>query len=151
MRVPGGRTILALISTSVELQEAERTLRADGWDVLGTTDPWEAMTLLSRHPVNLILLDSGNGGPDGSVFCSLLDDDPALNGIPIVYCTEDGGQASSPRNCRTTLLKPVTADALQSAVREHLLLPFPRSGSEDSGKATRFIHRRRNPLHCQTA
>lgn len=57
-------------------------LREDGRNVMGTTDPWEAITLVSQRSFALIVRDRDLAGYGALDFSGLLGDDPGLQEVP---------------------------------------------------------------------
>jgi len=57
-------------------------LREGGWNVVGTTDPWEAITLVSQRSFSLIVRDRDLERFGGLDFSTILEEDPVLQEIP---------------------------------------------------------------------
>jgi CheY-like chemotaxis protein len=103
-------------------------LREAGWNVVGTTDPWEAIALVSRRSFDLIVRDQDLGGFGALDFSSILSDDPVLREIPTaVY---DRSSFDLPR--------------LLASVENGLNPRFPPEAPACSD--TRFVRRRRPSL-----
>jgi hypothetical protein len=103
-------------------------LREDGWNVVGTTDPWEAITLISRRSFDLVVRDQDLSGFGALDFASILSDDPVLQEIPTAVYS------------RTRFDLP----GLLAAVEQALNPRFP--SEEPSSSDTRFVRRRRSSL-----
>jgi CheY-like chemotaxis protein len=104
-------------------------LRHSGWTAVGTSDPWEAISLVSQRDFNLILLDRNMGAFGTSGFTSILADDPVLSQVPRILFNRDGG------------CSPAAQEALLASVRNVLDPRFP--SEEPSSTQTRFVRRRR--------
>jgi CheY-like chemotaxis protein len=100
-------------------------LREAGWNVVGTTDPWEAITLVSQRSFALIVRDRDLAGFGALDFSSLLDDDPGLQEVPTVTYS------------RTSFELP----RLRASVDFALNPRFP--SEEPSCSDTRFVRRHR--------
>jgi DNA-binding NtrC family response regulator len=103
-------------------------LREGGWNVVGTTDPWEAITLVSRRSFSVIVRDQDLSGFGALDFFSILSDDPMLQEIPTVAYS---------RSC-------FDPSGLPAAVQQALNPRFP--SEEPSSSDTRFVRRRRSVL-----
>jgi two-component system response regulator AlgR len=96
----------------------------------------EAMEMLSRHPVDALLLDISMPGLDGMALARQLaaqDDPPA-----VVFCTAWPDQALEAFECDAVdyLVKPVRAERLQSALQKVARLRG-RPLDEDAGRFLR--------------
>jgi CheY-like chemotaxis protein len=132
------------------------SLQQPGWTVVGTTDPWEAILLVSQVTVDLIILDLDVPGIGGSDFCSILRDDPGLETTPTVFYWSGNTEIGAPVRpaARDACFeKPAHLPTLRATVQRLLASPFPSEDfdSRDSERSqTRFV-RRRNPASLQSA
>lgn len=124
--VVGGDEVL--VSTTVD------ALRKDGWSAVGTSDPWEAILLVSQRSISLIVQDLDLKGFGGADFTSLLSADPALNELPTIFISVVGEPSS------------FRQDDLLAAVRNTLTPSFP--SEEDSRSDTRFVRRSRQGVRA---
>jgi CheY-like chemotaxis protein len=135
--------ILVVDASEAHVRDVVATLGAAGFSAVGTTDPWEAITLASRHSLSLILLDMDLTRLGGADFCSLVVDDPGLQSVPTIFFARDGEFPSLPRESDVCLPKPLDPASLLAAVRKLLVWPFPPEETPEA--PTRFIRRRRPP------
>jgi CheY-like chemotaxis protein len=133
------------------------SLRQPGRTVVGTTDPWEAITLVSQVTLDLIILDLDVPGVGGSDICSILRDDPGLQTIPTVYYWSSSTEIGAPMRpgARDACLeKPAHLPTLQANVRRLLASPFPPESfdsRETKRDPTRFVRRSRSPASVPSA
>ncbi|HLY76092.1 MAG TPA: hypothetical protein VKU80_18380 [Planctomycetota bacterium] len=102
-------------------------LRESGLDVVGTTDPWEAIALVSQRSFALIVTDQALGGYGALDFFSILSEDPVLQEIPTAVYS------------RTSFELPRLLASVDQAL--HPRFPSEESSSTD----TRFVRRLRRP------
>ena len=125
--------VLVVDRAKETVQAVIRSLTDAGWTAAGTSDPWEAIHLLTELPLHLILLGRDLPGMGGTDLCALIQNDPALCQIPVIFM-DPGGLPSS---------------LAQSEGRRPSSWPFPpeEPAGGVGGKAeTRFIRRQRTPL-----
>ena len=120
--------ILVVGAEDPQVLAAIDALREGGWNVVGTTDPWEAITLVSRRLFDLIVRDQDLSGFGALDFASILSDDPMLQEIPTVAYSRTRFDLSG----------------LLAAVEQTLNPRFP--SEEPSNSDTRFVRRRRSVL-----
>jgi hypothetical protein len=139
----GTSVILVVGASSDAVSHVVQTTALDGWKAVGTTDAWEAIDLVARLPLSLIVLDPEVILTGGSDFYTLLRDDPGLQEIPVILTAEEH-QSWLLRGLDVLLDRPVEAPVLRDTVRRLLISPFPPE--EDAGREERFVCRRRAPL-----
>ena len=135
----------------VVLDEVQ-SLEAAGWNVEGTTDPWKALQRVAATSVCLVVVDLDLPGPGGSDFCAMIQDDPGLTAIPMIFLSKHaaliGSQLASFHGPNVCLPKPFNGPALVATVRNLLACPIPSdlgTSLEPAPKsATRFVRRRRD-------
>ncbi len=100
-------------------------LSRKGYRCLGAASGTEALALLDREPVDLILLDLVMPGMSGGDFVRRLDGAPRLAPLPVIIITSEQPLAEaalgSGRRPAEVLVKPVMPEALLNCVRS--LLP----------------------------
>ncbi len=55
-----------------------------GYDHIGTTDNYEALSILRSEPIDLFTQDVMRPGMDGWTFCELMKSDPSLHHVPVL-------------------------------------------------------------------
>ena len=142
--------ILVVDSTPAHLQELVSSLKNEGWNAIGTTDPWEAMMLVSEVTVDAIVLDLDLPGIGGVDFCSILRDDPGLESTPVIYYWSSQTELAAPvRPAARDLCfeKPAHLPTLHASVRKLLAPPFPPEEEAPAARgATRFVRRKREAV-----
>jgi two-component system, chemotaxis family, chemotaxis protein CheY len=118
--------IRALIvdDSSVMRKIVERSLRQAGLDLAQVTEAGngaEALTALSRNPVDLILCDINMPVMDGIEFVRHLQSVEQAKGVPVVMITTEGSEShvvqALSAGARGYIRKPFTAEQ----VKEHVL------------------------------
>jgi DNA-binding NtrC family response regulator len=117
--------ILVVGATEAQVSTAVAALREAGWNAVGTADPWEAISLVSRRSFALILQDQEMAGFGALDFSTIVSGDPVLQDIPAIRYS--GIDLELPR--------------LLMAVENALHPRFP--SDEPSLSDTRFVRRRR--------
>jgi len=149
-KVEGTPFILVIEGDPHSVERAVRTLRDAGWDAIGTSDPWEAMQLIAECNLSLIVMDLDLQGVGGSDLCGMIQEDPGLTGIPMLFLSTHAGvigpRLASFQGHNSCHPKPITGPLLVAATRELLAGPFPREevyADAFPRTATRFVRRRR--------
>ena|SRR5258706_2251046 len=141
--------ILVVDSSQAHLQELISSFKGCGWNAMGTTDAWEAVTLVSQVRMDAIVLDLDLPGIGGVDFCSILRDDPGLESVPVISYWSTRTELAGPlRPAGRDLCfeKPAHLPTLHAAVRKSLAPPFPPDVAAPAGRSpTRFVRRRREP------
>ncbi len=98
-------------------------LRKEGYEVLPANSAQQALDLLDRHPVDLILLDLHMPGPaDGEDLLYLLRD--RGDEVPIIVVSgwvDDEVVANRPDCVYAVIKKPIQTEAFLRAVRQALI------------------------------
>lgn len=85
-----------------------------------------AMSALRAFVPSLVLLDINMPGVAGTEILSYIKREPRLSGVPVVVVTSDDQPETRQRvlkgGAETILIKPVTVDALEGALRKSGLL-----------------------------
>jgi two-component system sensor histidine kinase/response regulator len=118
---PAKATILVVDDERDARDIAGSLLANAGYEVLYAGNGAEAIALLRRRPVDLIVMDMMMPVMDGIAATRKLKSDPATAGIPILAITGDPGDAlredATAAGCDTYLIKPLNPVALISLVR----------------------------------
>ncbi|MBO9998699.1 MAG: response regulator [Cyanobacteria bacterium SID2] len=89
---PESRPIVACIDDSKTVQKQVRgILEMSGYEVLGITEPAQALTALVRQKPAVILMDVNMPDIDGYELCSMLRQSRQLRDIPIIMLTGRDG------------------------------------------------------------
>ena len=149
-KVEGAPFILVVEGDPVSADRAVRTLRDAGWEAIGSSDPWEAMQFIAECNLSLIVLDLDLQGVGGSDLCAMIQEDPGLTKIPMLFLSTHAGvigpRLASFQGHNSCHPKPITGPLLVAATRELLAGPFPREevyAEALPSTATRFVRRRR--------
>lgn len=82
--------ILVLGGDELAVRTTVDALRQAGWEALGTSDPWEAILLVSRRTFSLIIQDPLVRGFGDVDLEHILEEDPVLKDVPrIVSSTRE--------------------------------------------------------------
>lgn len=84
--------ILCVDDEPLNLELEEAILTPHGYEVLRAADGIEALALLGREPIDLVLLDVMMPGLDGYEVCRRLKADERLRHIPVVMITAYGAR-----------------------------------------------------------
>ena len=111
-----------VVDDDPDLQDAlAEAVAIAGHDVRVASNGKEALEVMRRHPVELVLLDLMMPVMDGHQFRAEPKRDPALAGVPVIVVS-----AASPIpdvDAAEILAKPVDLDALLDAVARHAKPP----------------------------
>ncbi len=114
----------------------QRTLAAEGYDVMGCHSVKEAVKLLHEHPVSLVITDYRMPGNDGIDLIRYVRENLKDTEIMMVtgYATVEGAVQAVKGGADEYLTKPVTDQELLDAVRRSLeKLQLRRAGNEPAG------------------
>ncbi len=117
--------ILVVDDESIIVTVTKLHLRAAGFrDIVGTTDPSQAMELVQQHAPDLVLLDLSMPGVSGIDILQELRTDARHAQIPVLIVTASSSAETRERalshGAAGLLVKPVEAEDLVAAVRETL-------------------------------
>jgi CheY-like chemotaxis protein len=107
-----------------------RYLEDAGYGVLEASDGEEALRLLKKESVDLVLLDIMMPKMDGMEFCRQLREQPDRKGLPVIMCTAKGQRKDVVDAIKTGasdyIIKPFTKDVLLEKIGK--LVPAPAKG-----------------------
>lgn len=103
-----------------------RVLKALGIQARAAYGPGPGMAILSSQKPNMVFLDINMPGVSGFEILRYVGREPRLMDVPVFVCTSDDQpqtrQDAMKNGASDFLLKPVTVDALEKALREAKLL-----------------------------
>jgi len=99
-------SILVVGPDEDRVASAVDALRHADCNALGTSDPWEAMLLVSQRSFDLIVQDPEQEGFGASDFSAILDGDPERKGTPILLHAGEGGLVDVVRNTLSPRFPP---------------------------------------------
>lgn len=129
-RLAPGEDLTALVvdDSTVNRRILARLLESAGVRVITAAGGHEALGLVRRHRPDVVFMDLRMGDLDGLEVTRLLKSDAAVAAIPVIAVTAsafgDTRQAAHEAGCVAYLSKPVRAESLFAAMREHLGLRF---------------------------
>ena len=119
-------TILVVDDDLGVLEMLRTLLQRQGYDVLATSSPDEAIELAARQPPELLLLDVLMPGIDGLELARILREQTGLAAAPVIFLSalqDAGSKARGFANGGVDYLtKPFRRDELLARVRTHLQL-----------------------------
>jgi twitching motility two-component system response regulator PilG len=120
---PSPRLTIACIDDSKTVQKhVKGVLEVSGYDVLGITEPTQALTALVRQRPAVILMDVNMPDIDGYELCSMLRQSRQLRDIPIVMLTGRDGILDRLRaktlGVEYYLTKPFNPDRLVESIQK---------------------------------
>jgi twitching motility two-component system response regulator PilH len=103
-----------------------RVLKALGIQARAAYGPGPGMAILSSEKPDMIFLDINMPGVSGFEILSYVCREPRLANVPVFVCTSDDQpqtrQQALKGGARDFLLKPVTVDVLEAALKKAKLL-----------------------------
>ena len=115
-----GNTILCIEDEEDIRVFACKVLELEGYHCLQAKSADEALNLLAKDEINLVILDLKLDGSDGWEVLKRLKDTPETSTIPVIICTATYGQPQKERAFRMGaidyLIKPLSANILREAV-----------------------------------
>lgn len=103
-----------------------RVLKALGIQARAAYGPGPGMTILRTERPDMIFLDINMPGVSGFEILSFVGREPRLSSVPVFICTSDDQpqtrQQAMQVGARDFLLKPITVDALETALKKAALL-----------------------------
>lgn len=122
-------TILVADSSRLMQRNLTMTLQQAGYDLLLANDGMEALTLCTRQPPDLLIVDAALPGKNGLELCQILRGNEATQHLPVLLLTTDERHKrhSLAYGAQGALVKPIeTKDLLSMA--NSLLAPLPTPG-----------------------
>ncbi|MCC7241931.1 MAG: PAS domain S-box protein [Acidobacteria bacterium] len=129
-RLAPGEDLTALVvdDSTVNRRILARLLESAGVRVITAAGGDEVLRLARAHAPDVILMDLRMGGLDGLETTRRLKQDASVASIPVIAVTAsafgDTRQAARDAGCTDYLSKPVRAESLYAALREHLGVRF---------------------------
>ena len=119
-------TILVVDDDPGVLENLRTLLQRQGYDVLATSSPDQAIELAARRPPELVLLDVLMPGIDGLELARILREQTGLAATPVIFLSALHDAESTARGFANGgvdyLTKPFRRDELLARVRTHLQL-----------------------------
>ena len=114
------KTVLVVDDDELVLALLEADLRQSGFAVLTAANGKEALAMVLREPVDIIVSDVTMPEMDGLEFCQLIRQSPEHVDIPFIFLTAHGGAGERIRGLRSGadeyIVKPVNAADLVARV-----------------------------------
>lgn len=128
-------TILA-VDDSILIQELLKELLADEYNVLVADNAKDALSLIYKEPVALLLLDIWMPGVDGLELCRTLRSLPQYENLPIIMLTAKDKIFDKVQGrlagATEYLTKPFDPEKLRQTCRKFLTLKKSTAGNESS-------------------
>jgi CheY-like chemotaxis protein len=109
--------VLVVDDDAVARGVTQQVLEQAGYEVIPAESGADALAFLARERPSLVLLDLKMADMDGYEVLSMIELQPALQGVPIVVIS--GQPPSSMPGSVPNLRKPVRMEELLAAVRQH--------------------------------
>jgi len=87
MKTNNNFTILIVDDEEINVELAELYLQEENYKILKAYSATKALSLISKNPVSIILLDINMPRTDGFTLCSLLKEEEKTRDIPIIFLT----------------------------------------------------------------
>lgn len=122
-------TILVADSSRLMQRNLTMTLQQAGYDLLLANDGMEALTLCTKQPPDLLIVDVALPGKNGLELCQILRGNEATQHLPVLLLsTDERHKRYSPAyGAQGALLKPIETKELLS-IAHTLLAPLPTLG-----------------------
>lgn len=116
-------TILAIDDSNTDLRII-RKLLSNEYKVMVTSNPNDALSLLQKNPIDLVLMDIYMPTIDGLTLCGRIKRNAMSNNIPIIICSGSPTQSNVIHAIRAGavdfLVKPFTRQKLIEKINKHL-------------------------------
>ncbi|MFO0680787.1 MAG: response regulator [Sandaracinus sp.] len=137
----GAPVVSVLVCDAAETQARVRALLAsERFEVLGASDPEEALRLARSSAPDVVLVDRGIVTRAGSDFVRRLREDPLTDFVPIVALVPAGEEidaiAVRDLGCEDVLPRPLEGDALERAIVRLAAIDGTSGSSAFSGDLT---------------
>jgi len=117
--------IMAVDDESINLQLITGHLKSE-YDILTALSGYDAIDLLDKHEIDLILLDVMMPGMNGFEVCSVIKGDDRFADIPVIFLTAMDSQDAQLQGLELGgidyLTKPINFALLKLRVRNHITL-----------------------------
>lgn len=118
-------TILAVDDNPRILDLLKKVLTKVGYTVIVTDNVRDALAILSKETVNLILSDVSMPDIDGLEFCRLIRENTTLGYIPMIFLTAlssvDNHATGFIAGADDYLTKPIRIEALLAKIKEYAM------------------------------
>lgn len=116
---------ILIVEDSAHTSNIMRIVIAEsGYNVFCAANTQQATEVLSRNPIDLILLDIMLPGTDGLTFCTELRNSEKYKDIPVVFCTAKGERDDIVKAIKAGgndyIIKPFSKDILLSKIAKVL-------------------------------
>ena len=146
--VHAGRLVLLVDDDEDLLVALAAPLRRQGFDVAVATDAVTAVSTAVKQPPDVVIMDIGLPGGDGTMVMQRLHSLPQLAGVPVIMLSgrdpEKHRDAALAAGAAAYLAKPVAPDQLIAAVVEAL------GGDPALPESRRVVRRRIRPGRTQS-
>ena len=127
------KRILVVEDNQMGLMLLSQLLKAQGYDILQTSEGWRAIDLARDNQPDLILMDIGLPDICGLDVTRLLKQDDQTKTIPVIAVTAfampEYEKRSLESGCDAYITKPILMDKLLRTVEAFLSSPAPAFGS----------------------
>jgi two-component system cell cycle response regulator DivK len=127
------KRILVVEDNQMGLKLLSQLLKAQGYDILQTSEGWRAIDLARDNQPDLILMDIGLPDICGLDVTRLLKQDDQTKTIPVIAVTAfampEYEKRSLESGCDAYVTKPILMDKLLRTVEAFLSSPAPAFGS----------------------
>jgi len=117
-------TILAVDDSNTDLRIIRKLLSSE-YKVLVTDNPNNALSMLQKERIDLVLMDIYMNGVDGITLCERIKRNAMSNAIPIIMCSSSPTQDNVIKAIRAGavdfLVKPFTRQKLIEKINKHLI------------------------------
>lgn len=117
-------TILAVDDSNTDLRVIRKLLGSE-YKVLVTDNPTNALSMLQKDRIDLVLMDIYMNGIDGIALCARIKRNAMSHAIPIIMCSSSPTQDNVIKAVRAGavdfLVKPFTRQILIEKINKHLI------------------------------
>lgn len=136
MRLQSQQPTILAVDDSVLIQELLKEVLADEYNVIVAANAQDALSLIYKEPVALLLLDVWMPGVDGLELCRTLRSLPQYEHLPIIMLTAKDKVFDKVQGrlagATEYLTKPFDPEKLRQTCRKFLALKKSTAGNESS-------------------
>jgi CheY-like chemotaxis protein len=136
MQAPDGKKVILSIDDIPSNLIAIKNILGSMFDVRLVKEGSQALTLLKREKIDLVLLDIEMPGYNGFELLQVIREDPALAGIPIIFVTTHATPSFIRRaadvGAQGYILKPFKPSLLLQKVLEQLDMDAPTASQDNT-------------------